>query len=919
MKSMMKKTTLREIRQSFGRWFAIFAIVALGVGFFTGLKVTKQAMLATEYNYLKEQNMFDVRLLSTLGFTEEDVTEIGKAEGVAKAAGGYELDVLCSNGEENEYVLKAHSLTEGINTPVLKNGRMPEKADECVIDSGFMYGEEALGTKIQISENNLEDTMELLKYKEYEVVGVVESPYYMNFERGTTSIGNGRISGYFYLLEDTFDAEYYTQILVKSDIDEKCYSQEYNDALDAQEDILDKAVEERVQLRFQNIKEDALKEIEDGEKELEDKKAEAEAEFSKAWQELEDARIQLEDGEQQIASVERTLKSNLSELESKKEELEEGRIEYEDGLKEYEDSKAEYEKEIADAEAEIADARQEVEDLEEPDYYVLGRNTNIGYACFESDSDIVNGIANVFPIFFFLVAALVCMTTMNRMVEEQRTQIGVLKALGYGSGKIMSKYLFYSGSAACTGGILGFFAGSIIFPTVIWAAYGMMYKMPGIILVFDYRFAVVSLAVALICSMGTTYLTCKYELEENAASLIRPKAAKSGKRILLERIPFLWKRLKFLHKVSIRNLFRYKKRFFMMVVGISGCTALLTTGFGVRDSIVNIATEQYEEIQTYDVGVTFKESCVGEQRENFIKNGEGSIENVVFAMETSMDLVVNETVKSINLVSMDETQEMKPCLSLHTVKGEEISYPKAGEAVITNKLSERYDLTIGSTISLRDEDMNTIQMKVSGICENFVYNYVYISNTTYKEQRNEEPEINTAYVNVLKEKDVHEAAAKISDMDNVTTVNVNEDVKERFSKMMFSLNYVIILVVVSAGLLAFIVLYNLTNINITERIREIATIKVLGFYPGETASYVFRENVILTAIGALVGLVLGKFLHAFVMARIDIDMISFDVKILPVSYLFSFLLTLVFAGIVNGVMYFKLEKINMAESLKSVE
>lgn len=979
MKSMMKKTTLREIRQSFGRWFAIFAIVALGVGFFTGLKVTKQAMLATEYKYLKEQNMFDVRLLSTLGFTEEDVTEIGKAEGVVKAAGGYELDVLCSNGEENEYVLKAHSLTEGINTPVLKNGRMPEKADECVIDSGFMSGEEVLGTKIKISENNLKDTKDLLKYQEYEVVGVVESPYYMNFERGTTSIGNGRVSGYFYLLEDTFDADYYTQILVKSDIDEKCYSQEYNDALDEQEEILDSTVNERVQLRFEDIKEEALEEIEDAEKELEDKKQEAEAEFSKAWQELEDARIQLEDGEQQIsdgeeklktaqkelasqksqleaqeqtlveaqaqcpyeflpeyqqiqqglaqveagkqqiASVERTLKNNLSELESKKEELEEGRTEYEDGLKEYEDSKTEYEKEIADAEAEIADARQEVEDLEEPDYYVLGRNTNIGYACFESDSDIVDGIANVFPIFFFLVAALVCMTTMNRMVEEQRTQIGVLKALGYGSGKIMSKYLFYSGSAACTGGILGFFAGSIIFPTVIWTAYGMMYKMPGIVLVFDSRYAILSLAVALVCSMGTTYLTCKYELEENAASLIRPKAAKSGKRILLERIPFLWKRLKFLHKVSIRNLFRYKKRFFMMVVGISGCTALLATGFGIRDSILHVADEQYEEIQTFDVGVTFKESCVGEQKENFLENGEGNIENAVFVMETTMDLEVDGTVKSVNLVSMDETQEIEKCLSLHTVKGENIAYPKAGEAVITNKLSERYDLSVGSTITLRDEDMNTIQMKVSGICENFVYNYVYISNTTYKEQTKREAEINTAYVNILQNKEVHEVAAKISDMDNVTAVNVNQDVQERFSNMMFSLNYVVILVVISAGLLAFIVLYNLTNINITERIREIATIKVLGFYPGETASYVFRENVILTAIGALVGLVLGKLLHAFVMANIDIDMVSFDVKILPLSYLFSFLLTLVFAGVVNGVMYFKLEKINMAESLKSVE
>lgn len=841
MKSMMKRTTLREIKQSFGRWFAIFAIVALGVGFFTGLKVTKQAMLATEYKYFKDQNMFDVNLISTLGFTGEDVTQIGKTEGVAKAAGGYELDVLCSNGKDNEYVLKAHSLTEGINEPVLKCGRMPEEADECVIDSGFMNGEEVLGTKICVSENNSEDTKDMLKCQEYEIVGVVDSSYYMNFERGTTSIGNGRLSGFFYLLEDTFDADYYTQILVKGDIDEKCYSDEYKNELDKLKENLDKAVEERVQLRFEDMKQDALKEIADGEKELEDKKAD------------------------------------------------------------------------------IDDAKQEVADLEEPDYYVLGRNTNIGYACFESDSDIVNGIANVFPVFFFLVAALICMTTMNRMVEEQRTQIGVLKALGYSSGKIMSKYLFYSGSAASIGGIFGFFAGSIIFPMVIWSAYGMMYKMPEIVLVFDGTYAVISLVVSLLCSMGTTYLTCKYELEENAASLIRPKAAKNGKRILLERIPFLWKRLKFLHKVSIRNLFRYKKRFFMMVIGISGCTALLTTGFGIRDSIIHIASEQYEKIQTFDVGVTFKEECQGERRDAFLKSGEDYLENIVFAMETTVDMEVKDKVKSVNLVSMDETQNIENCLSLHTVKGEEISYPKDGEAVITNKLAEKYDLTVGSVITLREEDMNTMEVKVSGISENFVNNYVFISNTTYHQQMKKNAEVNTAYVNISENRDIHEAAAEISELDNVTSVSVNEDVKERFAGMMSSLNYVIILIVISAGLLAFIVLYNLTNINITERIREIATIKVLGFYPGETASYVFRENVILTAIGGFAGLILGYFLHAFVMAHIDIDMVSFDVQILPKSYLFSFLLTLVFAGIVNGVMYFKLEKINMAESLKSVE
>lgn len=979
MKSMMKKTTLREIKQSFGRWFAIFAIVALGVGFFTGLKVTKQAMLATEYKYLKEQNMFDAYLISTLGFTREDAVQIDQTEGVAKAAGGYELDVLCSSGEENEYVLKAHSLTEGINEPVLKVGRLPQKANECVIDSGFMNGEEVLGTKIYVSEGNLQDTKDMLKYQEYEIVGVVESPYYMNFERGTTSIGNGRVSGFFYLLEEAFDADYYTRILVKGDIDEKCYSDEYNDALEELKENLEQVVEERVQLRFEDIKQEALEEIADGEKELEDKKTEAEKEFKDAWQELEDARIQLEDGEQQlndgeeeiaaakkqlasqksqlesqeqtlleakaqcpyeflpeyaqieqglaqveagkqqIASAERTLENSSSELESKREELESARKEYEDGLKEYEDSRAEYEQEIADAQAEIDDARQEVADLEEPDYYVLGRNTNIGYACFESDSDIVNGIANVFPVFFFLVAALVCMTTMNRMVEEQRIQIGVLKALGYSSGKIMSKYLFYSGSAASIGGIFGFFAGSVIFPTVIWTAYGMMYRMPEIVLVFDVKYAVISLLVALICSMGTTFFTCKYELAENAASLIRPKAAKNGKRIFLERIPFLWRRLKFLHKVSIRNLFRYKKRFFMMVIGIGGCTALLTTGFGIRDSIINIASEQYEEIQIFDVGVTFKEDCQGERRDTFLKDVEGYLESAVFAMETTVDMEVDNKVKSVNLVCMDETQDIENCLSLHTVKGEKIPYPQQGQVVITNKLSKKYDLTVGSTITLRDEDMNTLQVKVSGICENYVYNYVFISNTTYKEQMKKDSEINTAYVNILTDMDIHEAAAEISDIDNVTAVSVSEDIKERFSSMMSSLNYVIILIVISAGLLAFIVLYNLTNINITERIREIATIKVLGFYPGETASYVFRENIILTAIGAAAGLILGRLLHAFVMARIDIDMVSFDVKILPLSYLFSFLLTFVFAGFVDGVMYFKLEKINMAESLKSVE
>lgn len=978
MKSMMKKTTLREIKQSFGRWFAIFAIVALGVGFFTGLKVCKKAMLATEYQYFKETNMFDVRLLSTLGFTEEDVKELEKTEGAERVKGAYELDVLCSSDGETEYVVKAHSLTEGINTPLITKGRMPEKENECVVDSQ-MYGEEMIGSKILISKNNSKDTKEMLMYQEYEITGLVDSSYYINFERGTTSLGNGRITGFIYLKESAFDSEYFTEILVKGNIEEQCYSEAYNDALDELKDTLDVATAQRVENRFAEIKTEAQKEIDDAKADLEEEKAKAEKEFADALTELNDAKVELEDGEQQLAdgekkiesgkkelaakkaeleaneqslleaqaqcpyeflpqyaqiqaglaeieagkqqlaAAESTLEKNKVELEEKKEELANGKQEYEDGLKEYEDSRKEYEEEIADAEAEIADAQKEIDELEEPDYYVLGRNTNIGYACFESDSDIVEGIANVFPVFFFLVAALVCMTTMNRMVEEQRTQIGILKALGYGSGKIMSKYLFYSGSAAAIGGIGGYFIGSWLFPTVIWASYGMMYNMPEIVLVFDWKFAVIALAVSLLCSMGTTFLTCKYELSENAASLIRPKAAKNGKRIFLERVPFIWKRLKFLHKVSIRNIVRYKRRFIMMVLGISGCTALLATGFGVKDSIVHIADEQYEQIQIYDMGVTFKKSCTGERRETFLEKTKDDIDSAVFGGEKTVDLETDGKVKSVSMISLEAGQDLEKSLSLHTTKDQAIAYPEKGEVVITNKLASKYNLAIGDTITLRDEDMKELQVKVSGICENFVYNYVYISNDTIMEQLGEEPEINMAYVNIKEDIDVHGAGAEIADLDSVTAVSINADTKERFGGMMSSLNYVIILIVVCAGMLAFIVLYNLTNINITERIREIATIKVLGFYPGETASYVFRENMILTLIGALVGIVMGYYLHAFVMSKIDIDMVSFDVKILPISYFLSVIFTFVFAGIVDIVMYFKLEKINMAESLKSVE
>lgn len=527
-------------------------------------------------------------------------------------------------------------------------------------------------------------------------------------------------------------------------------------------------------------------------------------------------------------------------------------------------------------------------------------------------------IANVFPVFFFLVAALICMTTMNRMVEEQRTQIGVMKALGYGNGAIMGKYLFYAGSAAAVGALAGSLGGTWLFPRVIWMGYGIMYSMGDIEYYFDVPMALFSLAAALLCSMGAAYVSCRHELLGVPASLIRPKAPKSGKRIFLETIPSVWGRLKFLHKVSIRNIVRYKKRFFMMILGISGCTALLLTGFGVRDSVTNVADMQYDEVQIYDIGITFSDEEKADAKILEERMGD-ALERTAFLYEESVDLDFGGKTKSVYLQVPENVEEMGAFLDLHTPDGEKIPYPSRTEAVLTAKLADSMGIRIGDTISFRDNDMNRFTVKVSGFCENFIYNYIYISKETYADQFGAPPKYKSAYTVVREGVDVHEAAAALADMDPVLAVSVTADMRERIATMMKSMDYIVFLIIACAGSLAFIVLYNLTNINITERIREIATIKVLGFYAKETADYVFRENLVLTGLGAIAGLGLGKWLHWFVMYNINIDLISFKTAIAPVSFVLSLVLTFVFAMLVNGVMYFKLEKINMAEALKSIE
>lgn len=917
MRSMIWKSTFREIKESLGRFLAILAIVALGVGFFAGLKVTQPAMLETAQRYFDKTSLYDYRLISTVGFSEDEVETIQKQKDVRAAEGAVTFDIICESGGK-ERVIKMHSITENVNRLVLVDGKLPENASECVVDSN-LYDASMIGKTIKLSGNNDTDDLEHFSSREYKITGIVQSPLYSQFERGSTSLGNGRVSGFAYLLPEGFADDYYTEVYVKFDSDFPLYSEEYDTYINQKQDAWETLAEDLAAERYQTVHSEAETKLLDGKKQLAEKKEETKSQLDDAKIQLDDAKSQIEDGEKQLANAKKQLEESKTQIAEKEAELSNAKKQYEDGKKEYEDGLSTYNKEIEKAEKKISDGEKTLQELKEPDTYVLGRDTNVGYVCFESDSGIVDGVADVFPIFFFLVAALVCVTTMNRMVEEQRTQIGVLKALGYSEHTIMAKYMFYSGSAALTGCVAGFALGTVMFPKVIWYAYGMLYKMESLVYVFDWKLAVISVTVSLICSVGTTFVSVRRELTEVAAELMRPKTPKAGKRVFLEYLPFIWKRLKFLQKVSMRNIFRYKKRFFMMVVGISGCSALLVTGFGVRDSVTGIITQQYTQIQTYDIGITYSSSVAQKQKDELGNKEKDGVKNFVFVAEKSMDLVGEEKTKSVSLIMADPDSDITPFINLHTEKKEPIAFPQKGETVISAKVADELGIKTGDTVTLQDSDMKTLKVTVSGVCENFVYNYVYLSADTYAEQMKAEPEYKTAFVSVSEGTDAHLLGTALMAMADVAAVNISQDDMERFSSMMSSMDLIVAVIILCAAGLAFIVLYNLTNINITERVREIATIEVLGFYENETAAYVFRENTILTFLGALVGLVLGIFLHRFVMSQIVVDMVSFDVHVKQISFLYSLVLTMVFTWFVDRLMRKKIDAISMTESLKSVD
>lgn len=811
------KMTWRTVRTFKGRYMALLLIVVLSAGFFAGLKVTTDAMIHTGDDYFAEKAFYDFRLISTLGFTEDDVVALGDLEGVKLAEGTRSVDALMTF-EDATSPMKLYAVTEKTNLLTLTAGSMPTAPNQCLGDKD-RFTEADIGKTIVLSSENDEATSESLAHETYTIVGLAVSPLHIGMDRGTTNIGSGAITAYLYMPAENFTAEVYTEVSLLLEEGAPIYSDEYETLIEDYQGDVSACAEDLAKARYEGL--------------------------------LETYHLTPELGSQF--------------------------------------------------------------GILPPKVYCLTRNENAGYVSFENDTAIIDSVSNIFPVFFISIAILVCITTVSRMVDEERTQIGVLKAMGFSNRAIMAKYLLYAGTATFFGWIMGFFLCTWGLPEIFWLVYRVIYGFAPLKYYFSPGLAILTLAISFVSILGSTYLSCRKELVSVPAKLIRPRAAKIGKRILLERIKWLWNRLSFLQKITLRNMFRYKARMFMMLVGIGCCAGLIVTGFGLKDSMMHIGTMQYGEIQKYQLELSYETGT-----EDDIEEALASVEGIrdYLAVSTQrVDLSVEKQKCAASLISYDQAEGLLDFWYFED--GETpVSLPAVGEAIVNMKVADTLDLSVGDTLTLTDSDMETVQVKVSGIFDNYIYNYIFVSAETY-EQLFGQWQTNSLLMQTESDTlDLTEDLTALGVFTSMTDLTVNEN---NISEALGCLNYILWLILFFSGALSFIVVYNLTNINIGERSREIATVQVLGFYPKETESYVLRENLVLSIIAGVLGMPVGILIHRIVMSVAVIDIFAFDICIKPLSFVWAFVVSVCFAVIVNFVMKGQIRKINMAESLKAVE
>lgn len=1217
MKNAMQKDFWREIGHTRSRFFSIMILVALSVAFLSGLKATAPDMKHTGDDYLDSLHLADIQVLSTLGLTDEDIAALRAQDKIEDAEGEYVIDAFASS-DSLDAVVKVLSLTDrGISDVLLREGRMPERADECVVEENMLsLMSISVGDAITLTPGD--DLSDALAQDTYTVVGTVRSPVYLAVERGTSTLGSGTVKAYLYLPREAFTLDYYTAayVRVSGAAEMTAFYDEYDDYIDDVIDSLEDFSEQRAILRHDELVDEATEKLDDAQKELDDAKAEADKELGDArreladarkelddgWKEyddgkqeladsrvkLDDAKAELEDGEQEyadgvkkydqavrdyekgqkdyadgvkdyekgaqqladgeseleagkekldegqkqldalgntvagalqndpnyagvtggtiidelgrgdentaaatdaaldkmraqleggiaqaqqglakidagiekcdegLAKIDAALEqlpdseevaaqraeleqqradtaaqrsalvqqrgkvsAQLSELQSQlaalstvssgsiaanKQQLDQGRADYEsgkqqlsagyrdlrdgkkeldkakkeldeapqkladarkeladarkelddgwkeyydgeekyadgekeladayreltdgekdyrEGLREYEDGKAEADEKIADAEEKIADARRKVADIESCEWYLFSRSYNPGYTGYGQDAERMANLASVFPVIFFLVAALVCLTTMTRMVEEQRVQIGSLKAMGYSGLAISRKYLLYGLLPSLTGGVFGLVIGYILFPKMIFTAYQIMYQMPNIELRVYGGISAYSLLAAVACTTIATLWACLATLRETPASLMRPRTPKAGKRVFLEYIKPLWRKMSFTHKVTARNLFRYQKRFWMTVIGIGGCTALIIAGFGMRSSLLFTMSRQYDDLFHYSAQVTLSSNVLPEERqavEDFLA-GDSRVVNDVPCTASSATVITSSysTTAYVEVMEADEIGKVIDLLDCKT--GEPITMEDTG-VYIDQKLSELLKVSVGDTFFLDGDARGDVT--VAGIYEHYTGHFIYMTPSYYEQTLHADSEPNAYLMNFTSD-DTDTCNAifeKLLSMNGVVTTSRMRDTQDTYMHSMERVDFVVVIIILAAAALAMVVLFNLSNINITERQRELATIKLLGFYDKEVSAYVYRENIVLTVFGILMGCFMGHWLHIYLVRSTEIDLMMFGRQTAPSAYVYAAILTMLFSVLVNVLAHFKMKKIDMVESLKSAE
>ena len=1219
MKNAMQKDFWREIKHTKSRFFSMMILVALSVAFLSGLKATAPDMKHTGDDYLDSLHLADIQVLSTLGLTDEDIAALRAQGKIEDAEGEYVIDAFASS-DSLDAVVKVLSLTDrGISDVLLREGRMPERADECVVEENMLsLMSISIGDTITLTPGD--DLSDALAQDTYTVVGTVRSPVYLAVERGTSTLGSGTVKAYLYLPREAFTLDYYTAayVRVSGAAEMTAFYDDYDDYIDDVIDSLEDFSERRASLRHDELVDEATEKLDDAQKELDDAKAEADKELGDAqkelndarrklddgWKEyddgkqeladsrvkLDDAKAELEDGEQEyadgvkkydqavrdyekgqkdyadgvkdyekgaqqladgadeleagkekldegqkqldalgntvagalqndpnyagvtggtiidelgrgdentaaatdaaldkmraqleggiaqaqqglakidagieqcdegLARIDAALaelgedqseqaaaqraeleqqradtaahrstlvqqrgkvSAQLSELQSQlaalstvssgsiaanKQQLDQGRADYEsgkqqlsagyrdlrdgkkeldkakkeldeapqkladarkeladarkelddgwkeyydgeekyadgekeladayreltdgekdyrEGLREYEDGKAEADEKIADAEEKIADARRKVADIESCEWYLFSRSYNPGYTGYGQDAERMANLASVFPVIFFLVAALVCLTTMTRMVEEQRVQIGSLKAMGYSGLAISRKYLLYGLLPSLTGGVFGLVIGYILFPKMIFTAYQIMYQMPNIELRAYGGISAYSLLAAVACTTLATLWACLATLRETPASLMRPRTPKAGKRVFLEYIKPLWRKMSFTHKVTARNLFRYQKRFWMTVIGIGGCTALIIAGFGMRSSLLFTMSRQYDDLFHYSAQVTLSSNVLPEERqavEDFLA-GDSRVVNDVPCTASSATVITSSysTTAYVEVMEADEIGKVIDLLDYKT--GEPITMEDTG-VYIDQKLSELLKVSVGDTFFLDGDARGDVT--VAGIYEHYTGHFIYMTPSYYEQTLHADSEPNAYLMNFTSD-DTDTCNAifeKLLSMNGVVTTSRMRDTQDTYMHSMERVDFVVVIIILAAAALAMVVLFNLSNINITERQRELATIKLLGFYDKEVSAYVYRENIVLTVFGILMGCFMGHWLHIYLVRSTEIDLMMFGRQTAPSAYVYAAILTMLFSVLVNVLAHFKMKKIDMVESLKSAE